>query len=75
MKNQRETTLDVEGMTCASCVRHVTTALKGVTGVGQVDVALRQGIVVIRHDATDAPVDRLIEALREAGYESRPKDV
>ena len=75
MSTQRDTILTVEGMTCGSCVRHVTEALKELDGVGKVDVRLRDGIVVVRHDAGEAPVDRLIDALRDAGYESRPREV
>ena len=56
-------------------VRHVTQALKELDGVEKVDVKLRDGIVVVQHDAIEAPVDQLIDALREAGYESQPKSV
>jgi len=73
MSNPRETVLAVEGMTCPSCVRHVGEALKDVAGVEKVELDLRNGIAVVLHDATEAPIDRLIEAVREAGYESQPK--
>ena len=73
MSNERDTVLTVEGMTCPSCIRHVTDALKDLDGVDQVDVKLKEGIAVVRHDATEAPVDRLIDALRDAGYESKPR--
>ena len=75
MTIQRDTILTVQGMTCGSCVRHVTTALKELDGVEKVDVKLRDGIVVVQHDASEAPVDSLMDALREAGYESQPKPV
>lgn len=71
MTTQRDTILTVHGMTCGSCVRHVTAALKQLDGVGKVDVKLRDGIVVVGHDAVAAPIDRLIDALRDAGYESQ----
>lgn len=75
MTIQRDTILDVQGMTCGSCVRHVTIALKDIDGVERVDVKLRDGTVAIKHDLVEAPVDTLIEALREAGYESQEEAV
>ena len=75
MSNQKDTILTVQGMTCGSCVRHVTAALEELEGVGKVDVKLRDGIVVVQHDDAEAPVDQLIDVLRDAGYESQPKPV
>jgi copper chaperone CopZ len=62
--------LAVEGMTCRSCVAHVSRALRDVQGVGSVDVRLREGTVTVEHAA---PVEVLIEALRDAGYASSAK--
>ncbi|KAB2884534.1 MAG: heavy-metal-associated domain-containing protein [Kofleriaceae bacterium] len=73
MSIQRNTTLHVQGMTCGSCVRHVTMALKDLDGVGQIDVSLRDRIVIVQHDVVEAPVESLIDALREAGYESQQR--
>ena len=67
------TNLDVQGMTCGSCVRHVNHALRDLDGVADVDVKLREGIVTVRHDAGQAPVTSLIEALRDAGYDSQER--
>lgn len=67
----RETTLEVSGMTCRSCVGHVHAALRELDGVCEVDVRLREGQVVVRHDENAVPSERLLEALAEAGYPSR----
>jgi copper chaperone len=75
MSNERETVLVVEGMTCHACIRHVTQALKDVDGVEKVEVRLKEGVALVRHDATEATIGQMIEALREAGYESQPKAV
>jgi copper chaperone len=75
MSNEHATILEVQGMTCPSCVRHVSAALTGLEGVGRVDVKLRDGLVVVSHDAARAPVTLLIEALSGAGYASRPRQV
>lgn len=71
MSSIEETTFDVEGMSCASCVRHVEGALRKLEGIGAVEVQLREGKVRVQHDPSKAPVDRIIEAINEAGYESR----
>ena len=61
--------LSVSGMTCASCVRHVDRALRDLEGVSAVTVRMREGKVAVSHDPSEAPVETLIEALREAGYD------
>lgn len=62
-------------MTCSSCIRHVNVAQKEIEGVGTVEVKLRDGLVVVNHDATTAPVDQLIDALNEAGYATKQRQV
>ena len=68
MEDQRSTIFEVQGMSCGSCVRHVTAALKELDGVSQVEVKLRQGRVVVWHDATRAEPKQLIRTLTEVGY-------
>jgi copper chaperone len=59
------TQLQVQGMTCGACVRHVTQALSTVTGVDAVEVDLQSGRVRVDGEAEQAA---LIAALDEAGY-------
>ncbi len=73
MSNDQDTVLEVQGMTCPSCIRHVTSALKEVAGVGNVEVKLRDGIVLVKHDTAQAPITQLIDALAEAGYVSKQR--
>lgn len=75
MSNEHDTILEVQGMTCPSCIRHVSSALTDLEGVGKVDVKLRDGLVVVKHDANQAPVAQLIEALVDAGYVSKQRQV
>ncbi|WAS91397.1 heavy-metal-associated domain-containing protein [Nannocystis punicea] len=70
MNTHHETILDVPGMSCQSCVRHIREALGQLDGVTEVEVRLRDGKVLVHHDPNEATVHRLIAALREAGYES-----
>ncbi|WP_437733261.1 heavy-metal-associated domain-containing protein [Sorangium sp. So ce1335] len=69
----KETILQVDGMSCPSCIRHIDSALRALDGIAKVDVRLREGTVVVRHDPANAPVDALVEAVRGAGYDVRPR--
>ena len=60
--------LQVEGMTCGSCVRHVNAALAPVAGVAEVEVDLAAGRVRV---AGDADLQALLAALQDAGYPAR----
>jgi len=68
MQEIQNTTLTVSGMSCGSCVRHVGQALNMLDGVSAVDVQLREGKVLVRHDPVRAPTERLVAAIAEAGY-------
>jgi copper chaperone len=72
MKSNEETLLKVEGMSCRSCVSHIHTALRELQGVREVDVRFERGQVLVKYDAATANVGTLVEALRDAGYESAP---
>lgn len=63
--------LDVSGMTCNNCVRHVHEALEQVAGVGEVQVDLSAGRATVKHQGTVA-LASLIAAVDEAGYEAKP---
>ncbi len=65
-------TLDIGGMTCASCVLHVEEALKGVPGVqaAQVNLATEKATVQYLPGVTN--IDRLKSAVADAGYTAEP---
>jgi len=64
------TTLSVEGMTCAHCVRAVTEELNALDGVTVVDVDLRVGDASLVRVTASHPVDddEIAAAIDEAGY-------
>lgn len=66
-----ETVLDIQGMTCASCVRRVEKALGKAEGVSDANVnfATHQASV---HHAPGIDPSRLVEAVEKAGYSARP---
>lgn len=61
------TELRVEGMTCASCVAHVESALAKVPGVSRATVNLATERASVRHLAA-LPFGDLEAAVRQAGY-------
>jgi Cu+-exporting ATPase len=69
----RQTTdLAIHGMTCASCVARVEKALAQVPGVVSAAVNLATESARVEHVA-GAPVQALLAAVREAGYEAALK--
>lgn len=72
MKNAIQTRLSVEGMSCGSCVMHVTRALEDIDGVDDVRVSLREGEVCVVFNPEKADVHKFIAALSEEGYPAKP---
>ncbi len=66
----KETLFDVKGMSCPSCVRHVSAALGDLEGVAKVEVRLAAGKVLVQYDPARVTPDAVIRALREAGHNS-----
>ena len=62
-----EKTIDIEGMMCAHCVKHVTEALEGIEGVkAEVSLENKNAKVSLQKEVSD---DVLKEAVVKAGYE------
>ncbi len=69
--------LPILGMTCASCQHHVETALRATAGVQSAHVDLMGNRATIEYDPAAATPDKLVEAIRSAGYDAvlpRPAD-
>lgn len=66
--------IQIEGMSCMHCVKHVTTALNEVEGVSQVLVNLKQNDAVIEV-AENVQNDVLKNAISEAGYMAKSIEV
>ncbi|GAB4259599.1 MAG: heavy metal translocating P-type ATPase [Pararhodobacter sp.] len=65
------THLGISGMTCASCVARVEKVLKRVPGVTEASVNLASESATVRHLGISGLPERLVEAVRSAGYEAR----
>lgn len=65
-------TLQVRGMTCASCVAHVEQALRELPGVSQALVNLATGTAKVEYDPTKVSLEQMAQAVQEVGYEAVP---
>ena len=68
-----ETSFDIGGMTCASCVGRVSKALSRKEGVVEVSVNLATETALVIHDLTAITTDQLTEAVAKAGYTATPR--
>lgn len=58
--------IDIKGMTCKNCVRHVREALESIESISHVDISLEEGYAILEGECGD---EVLIEMLGEAGYD------
>lgn len=65
-----ELTLDVHGMTCASCVEHIERALKELPGVTDTVVSLGMNTAHVTYIPGVVTVSQMKRAVREVGYEA-----
>jgi copper chaperone len=63
---QQQVTLNIHGMSCGSCVRHVEGALKSVPGVANVAVDLKAGSAIVT--GTGLVMEKLLSAIEAEGY-------
>jgi P-type Cu+ transporter len=68
-----EQTLDIGGMTCASCVGRVQKALTRVDGVIDASVNLATETATVTLDPERATVEALTSAVEKAGYSGTPR--
>ncbi len=56
-------------MSCAHCVMRVSKALKSMPGVTDAQVDLQKAEAQVSYDETRVGVEKLVEAVSEAGYQ------
>ena len=66
--NNMEKILNVKGMMCANCQKHVHDALLAMDGVSAVDVNLEKGTARVTA-SREIPMDEFRSVISEAGYE------
>jgi Cu+-exporting ATPase len=64
--------LKIEGMTCASCVRHVERALAKVPGVSHASVSLASEKASVEFSGDPVSVEQLVKSVEGAGYSAAP---
>lgn len=74
MSAEQTITLQVEGMSCASCVGRVEKALNGIDGVVSSGVNLANETAQVVFDST-VSVESLVSTLKDAGYPARVEEV
>lgn len=62
-------TIDVNGMMCENCKKHVEKAVKGVRGVKKVKVSLEDKNAVVEYNDKKTSEEEIGKAILEAGYE------
>ncbi len=63
-------TFNIEGMTCAACVRSVEKATSKVEGVEKVTVNLVTNKMEVEYDAAKADIKNIEESVKKAGYKA-----
>lgn len=66
-------TLDIKGMSCATCPLTVKKSLEGVSGVQEVTVDYPSKTATVQFDDAITTADKLTEATKNAGYPSSIK--
>ena len=67
-KNEKEITIQVEGMHCGHCVAAVERELKQTPGVKKAKVSLEQNNAHVVYDETKTDPEKLRAAVETAGY-------
>ncbi|MBI3978303.1 MAG: heavy metal translocating P-type ATPase, partial [Chloroflexi bacterium] len=66
---EKQATLPVEGMTCASCVAHVEKGLRRVDGVRSASVNLATNRATVAYDPRRVQLADLLASVRDVGYD------
>lgn len=64
--------IEIDGMTCANCVRIVEKTLSAIGGVSEVKVDLAQRIARVKFDRRKTNMPALHDALLQHGYRPTP---
>jgi copper chaperone len=62
-------TLKVEGMSCEHCVKAVTNAIGGMSGVADVVVSLKDKTASFKFDSALTSIEDIAKAITEEGFE------
>lgn len=69
--NLNQTTITVEGMTCASCNTGVEIAVNKLDGIHQVKADYENGTAFVEFDPNKVEVEDIVEAINNLGYTAK----
>ena len=64
----KDTTFNVQGMSCGHCKAAVEDELNGLPGVERSNAEIEGGTVEVTYDEDRVGADRLVRAIEDAGY-------
>lgn len=64
-----KSTLKVDGMACEHCVKAITKAVGGITGVGSVTVDLAAKTVTVEYDSAECTLENIKLEIEDQGYD------
>lgn len=67
------TRIPIDGMTCTSCVSHITKAVRKIDGIESVKVDLGSESAIVGFDDARTSLTAIAAAITEAGYEPHPE--
>lgn len=65
--------IPIDGMTCTSCVSHITKAVRKIDGIESVKVDLGSESAVVGFDDARTSLTAIATAITQAGYEPHPE--
>ena len=60
-----------DDLNCPSCVPKIENALAQIAGVSEAKVHFATGRIEVEYDAEQLKAERLVDAVRDVGYEAR----
>uniref|UniRef100_A0A0N5AGX9 P-type Cu(+) transporter n=1 Tax=Syphacia muris TaxID=451379 RepID=A0A0N5AGX9_9BILA len=69
----RNAYIDVKGMTCNSCVKHIQEQVKLLEGVKDIEVSLDSGEAFITFNSNILSNDAVVQAIEDLGYDAKLK--
>ena len=67
----QEVTLEIVGMTCASCAARITKGLESLEGMEEVSVNLASDKALIKYDSKIIKLNAIKETIKEVGYDTK----
>src|SRR6266571_5306030 len=73
LETESHVTLDLEGMTCASCAMRIEKGLRKVPGVKEASVNLATEQAAVIYDPAQADVQQMVRSVEAVGYKAIPQ--